>query len=419
MSQTTGSSRLEVISERVPRSLVIVLAIVIGLLVLALRKGPAVLSSFFWAEDATVFYLQERTPGPDLFSAYAGQMWIMQRALAWVLGWVQSVPLSMTLYYLASVAVTVLGSAVILQRRATAVFRRFRFQLIGFAGLLLVPAVAEVQGNLANVHVWAATSVMLCLSFPEPRSRWGKTAEVLWILAVALSGFTSAVLLPVAAWGVLRFRSRWASVRAGLILGSLAIASTVWLTSDRPVSTGGGYFERLSTALQTLPGRVGGALIAGEQSGPDVWRALSVGLLLLVLLVAVVGGWDGVATVGDPVPTLDIAAPVAAAIHCWPLLHGSIGGLPTDSGPGRSPSHAVALRRLGRHCGCLIRCGIGLHTDDKPRLHRDRDSQRRDLCPISRSPVRHTRSTVVAAVRSAAGFVRVIGHRRRTPDARG
>jgi hypothetical protein len=292
MSQTTGSSRLEVISERVPRSLVIVLAIVIGLLVLALRKGPAVLSSFFWAEDATVFYLQERTPGPDLFSAYAGQMWIMQRALAWVLGWVQSVPLSMTLYYLASVAVTVLGSAVILQRRATAVFRRFRFQLIGFAGLLLVPAVAEVQGNLANVHVWAATSVMLCLSFPEPRSRWGKTAEVLWILAVALSGFTSAVLLPVAAWGVLRFRSRWASVRAGLILGSLAIASTVWLTSDRPVSTGGGYFERLSTALQTLPGRVGGALIAGEQSGPDVWRALSVGLLLLVLLVAVVD-WKG------------------------------------------------------------------------------------------------------------------------------
>lgn len=292
MSQTTGSSRLEVISGRVPRSLVIVLAIVIGLSVFALRKGPAVLSAFFWAEDATVFYLQERTPGHDLFNSYAGQLWIMQRALAWVLGWVPSVPLSMTLYYLASVAVTVLGSAVILQGRATAVFTRLRFQLLGFAGLLLVPAVAEVHGNLANVHVWAATSVMLCLSFPEPRSRLGKTAEVLWILAVALSGFTSAVLLPIAIWGVLRFRNRWASVRAGLILGSLAIATAIWLTSDRPVSTGGGYFERLSTALQTLPGRVGGALIAGEQSGPDVWRVLSVGLLLLVLLVALVD-WKG------------------------------------------------------------------------------------------------------------------------------
>lgn len=287
MTQAIRSTTLQSLAAGDRRRAAVVPAILVGLVVFAVRKAPAILAPFFWAEDATVFYLQDQIPGGDLLHPYAGQLWIMQRTLAWVLGPVTSVPLSMALYHLVSVVITVLGSAVILQKRAESIFVGLRFQLIGFAGLILLPAVTEVQGNLANVHVWATISVMLCLSFPGPQTRVGRTGEVLWILAVALSGFTSAVLVPVAVWGVLRFRNRWASIRAVLIALSLAIASAVWLTTDRPISAGGGVLERLSTALQTLPGRVGGALIAGEESGPDVWWVLSVALLLLVLVIAI------------------------------------------------------------------------------------------------------------------------------------
>lgn len=270
------------------RADVAALAVVVGLLLFAIRKVSAIGHPFFWGEDAIIFYLQDTVPGQDLFDSYAGQLWILQRMVAPLLGAAPSVPLTMTLYYLASVAITVLSCAVILQQRAAAVFVRFRFQLIGFAAIMLLPAVMEVHGNLANIHVWATISVMLCLSFPEPRTTWRKTAEGVWILVVALSGFTSAVLLPVAAWGLWRFRSRWAGVRAALIVLALTVAVAIWVTSDRPVATGGGLIDRILTAVESLPGRVGGALLAGEASGPNVPALLAIGLLLLVLVVALI-----------------------------------------------------------------------------------------------------------------------------------
>lgn len=250
------------------------------------RKPGSLLSPTVWGEDGTIFWGQWLTDGLNLFTPYAAQWWVSQRLLIAGLSWVPT-PAMPLIIYLTSAVVATLAVAVVLQKRAEPVFGQY--QWLAFAGLILLPTVTEIQGNLANLQVWLAMGLLVLLVVQAPRTHWGKAAELAYIVAAGLTGFLGVILAPVALWAAVRNSDRYVRARSGLMLLLAMVNVVVWASQDRP--PGSDLGERLLTLPGAVAKRWGGGLILGHHGMRFVWPDgfLSLWLIPSLAMLALLG----------------------------------------------------------------------------------------------------------------------------------
>lgn len=259
-----------------------------GVVVLIARKPGALLAPTIWGEDGTVFWLGALTPGSDLLTAYAGQLWVAQRLLVAVLAQlpVTAMPIAV---YLTSCVVAALALSVVLLRRAEPVFGSYPRQILAFGLLVLLPGVTEIQGNLANVHVWLAIGGMVLLVLDAPASVPGRVAELAVVAIVGTTGFVGVLLSPVAAWSLLRSRDTFVRSRSLVLLAAAVVNLVVWATQERRAA--GDVAERLLTLPGAVAKRWGGGMVYGHHLERLFWPDgfLSVLLLPALAMVALLG----------------------------------------------------------------------------------------------------------------------------------
>ena len=197
--------------------------------------------------------------------------------------------------YLLTCLVAVLALAVVLQRRAEPLLGAWPHRAALLVVLVLLPSTSEIQGNLANLHVWIAVSMAVVLVLPPAGTVAGRWLEAGYLAVGSLTGLVGVILLPVAAWNVLRWRSPAARARAAVVACGAVVNLAVAATAGRDVADGAGL-ERLVRLPLVLVKRVGGGLLYGERTTAEVWPtgwwswwavpAATVLLLALGLLLA-------------------------------------------------------------------------------------------------------------------------------------
>ncbi|MCB0921409.1 MAG: hypothetical protein KDC08_06290 [Actinobacteria bacterium] len=235
--------------------------IILGVLLLMLRRPEGVWQSTIWAEDGRVFWAAALQPGVDLSTTYAAQLWMAQRLAA------QAVVIAPPdwappMLYGAACLIAVLAIATVLQRRARVLFGQFRYQLLAFLLVLMLPTAWEVQGNLTNIQLWLGVGMLIVLVLPAPVSVVGRVSELAFVLLAGLTGFLGVLLSPVAAWALVARRGRYVSARSALVMVAAACNIYVWLGAGRAAQEGS--FTRLARLPETLLFRWGGGALLGE-----------------------------------------------------------------------------------------------------------------------------------------------------------
>lgn len=259
---------------------------------LLLRKPGAMITPSIWAEDGTIFLQQALSPGQDWLAPYAGQIWVIQRALMALVAQFPMAWIPLLLYVVSCVA-AVLFLSPLLQSRAIGLFGSFRWQAAAFFLLLLMPTVTEIQGNVANLHLWMAVGLLVLVALPAPVTVPGRVAEIGYLCGAVLTGFLGVILTPAALWAAHKYRTRFVLLRAGVVVTGAAVNVSVWMLSDRP--PGSDVLDRLATVPGALAKRWGGGMTLGNYIMRFVWPEgfLSIFLIpaLLILGLLVYLAW--------------------------------------------------------------------------------------------------------------------------------
>ena len=267
------------------------LVVMLGLVLFVLRRVDGVWQPTIWAEDGRVFWAAALYPGFDLLSPYAAQWWLAQRLL--VLGVVQlPVVWAPRVMFLAAALVAVLAAATILQSRSRALFGAYRYQIVAFALVLLIPVAWEVHGNLTNIQVWLGVGLLVTLAIPAPTSRVGRVIELAFVWVAGLTGFLGVLLSPMAVWSVATAKTTYNTVRSVLLLAAACCNLAVWWSAGR--AAGEGALARMLQVPENLLYRWGGGTLFGEYP----LRVVSTGgrFVLMVatvfLLVVLAAAWN-------------------------------------------------------------------------------------------------------------------------------
>jgi hypothetical protein len=260
---------------------------VLAAVLLVVRRPSGVLTPVFWGEDGKVFFAQQYIDGFAPQEPYNGALYVGQRLAAWFLA---AFPVTMApaIYYLTACLLTVAALAVVLQRRAHDLFGGWWWRAAVLIVLVLIPGVEEIQGSIVNLHWWFAIALAVVLALPAPRTRWGRVAELAFIVIVGLSGFASAFLLPVAIWALVRHRSRYLWTRVIVVGSTAAVQVAVAIASPRKLAQG---FPLEHTAMlgAAIVRRVGGVMVLGHDRVESSWPAHELNWLYLLAGGFIVG----------------------------------------------------------------------------------------------------------------------------------
>jgi|GEM_PF-5471295 len=81
-----------------------------------------------------------------------------------------------------------------------------------------MPTVTEIQGNVANLHLWMAVGLLVLLALPAPVTVPGRVAEIGYLSGAVLTGFLGVILTPAALWAAYKYRTRFVLLRAGVVV---------------------------------------------------------------------------------------------------------------------------------------------------------------------------------------------------------
>lgn len=234
--------------------------------IVALRRPGAWTDPTIWAEDGQVFMARAWEGPGTLVAPYAGQFWLLQRALAMVIGL-----LPPTAWPLALSAVSALGvgavAAVPLLPRAAELFGHWGYRL-GLSLLIVgTPAVFETQGNITNLHWWALAALLIVAALPPPATRLMQIGELAVVAVLALTGPLGALVLPVALWRLIVARRHgepgaYLWCRAGVLGVGAGVGVLAAVVGQRASGN--------DVTLADLPAyfyvRWGGSLVAGDNN---------------------------------------------------------------------------------------------------------------------------------------------------------
>jgi hypothetical protein len=266
-----------------PRPAQIAVGVVLLAGALFLRKPDALLNPQFWAEDGSVFFVENDLYGIGAWlHPYAGYLHLVPRMVAWALSFAD--PRWLPALY--SAAAFLIWVAVIARCWAP------RLELPAKAWLpvafLFAAYTLEILFVLTNV-IWITAFLLLQQVFMRPPARWwGWMLELALIGIVALTGPFALMLLPLFAWSFWRRRTSYSAAVltvvtiAGLIqLGCLLRAPASDNHLSEVFDSPGQVFPRI--IQRTIALYLGGAPLAlALSSGVLIGIGIAVTLLWLV-----------------------------------------------------------------------------------------------------------------------------------------
>lgn len=252
-------------------------------LLLFLRKPWALHTPQLWAEDGSIFLLQDNLWGAAvILDPYNGYLHLLPRLVAWLARHLFDVAWWPACYNGAAFVLTV----VLFARLASA-----RIALPGalkpwlILALPLVVGTGEVLINLTNLQ-WLAALFLVAQLFATPaRGRWSHAGDVALLVLAGLSGLFSVILLPLFLWRAVRHRSPDTLLAGGVVgvCGAIQLFCLLGTGTAGALEAGDTPFRPLM-ALSVL----GSRLVTWPLLGPAAVRAWPV-WLHAVLAVAIIG----------------------------------------------------------------------------------------------------------------------------------
>jgi hypothetical protein len=180
---------------------------------LALRKPWALHTPQFWAEDGSIFMVQDEQLGLRAFlEPYNGYLHLLPRAIAWIASHTADVAWWPAIYN----ALAYLASVAVFARLASR-----RVALPAKPGLMLafvlVVGTGEALINVTNLQWFVAFFLILHLFLAPPATPVQRASDVAILLFVGLNGPFAAVLCPLYAWRAWRTRHRDDLLALGVI----------------------------------------------------------------------------------------------------------------------------------------------------------------------------------------------------------
>ncbi|BCS34308.1 hypothetical protein TBR22_A35380 [Luteitalea sp. TBR-22] len=281
--------------------LLIVVAAVIGL-----RQPDKVLYPQFWAEDASIFYLEAEHLGTDsLWHPYNGYWHAYSRSFAWA-GTRIPIRLLPAWYALAGLVATVLALHAALRLWPPSAHLA-RAAAVGV--VVLAPFTDELWLTLTNSQWFGALLLVAELAGPAPLHATTALCRLGLVAVMALSGPFGLLLLPVAAWRAWWHRDAWS--RGLLATFAAAAAVTALALAHHP----------RTAAATGLADRVG-ELWSVITASPLRAGVLSGGMSLLVATMAVGVGRRRWPVVACSVGSLCLVAVTLATVPPTQLVAG-------------------------------------------------------------------------------------------------
>lgn len=270
--------------------------ILIAALVLLIRKTDAFVNPQFWAEDGSVFFIQQYLHGARaLLIPYAGYLHLVPRVVALSAAALVPYAAAPLFYNLSSLVLTLAAVGSVFSPRFKSDFK----PLIALAVVLVPQHANEIFLTITNVQ-WVLTLVLVLVLLKEaPDRRFGNVplqaiADLAVVVICGLTGPFIVVLLPFFAW-------RWIKSRRASDLSLLAAATVVsalQLYFILSTSVPSGSFEVGSLlrgfaaviALKVFVGQFFGSIVAQAITSlhPSVatFTLLGIALVLYVITVA-------------------------------------------------------------------------------------------------------------------------------------
>jgi hypothetical protein len=211
----------------IPRAAVTPLVIVLGMLLMAVRRGGLFTDPKLWAEDGVIFWTDSRRfpLWTTIFHPYDGYLHVVPRILS---AFTALFPIGLTpiLFAALAIAVTALSCSLVLRREMEWLIPSYPVRVALFFALVILPgAGSEVSGTLTGIEEYLATGLLFLALSRDPERRGPR---ILLLPAVAVMGLTgpfAAVLAPAFWLRAWRNRSRYSLIMAGIVTGCAAIVA--------------------------------------------------------------------------------------------------------------------------------------------------------------------------------------------------
>jgi hypothetical protein len=259
------------------------LIFVLGVVVVVVRDRHRLFSPTLRSEDGPIFLKEARDEGLGSFvHTYMGYVHILPRIVAYAFRWF---PLNWepSLYAFAAVGIGLGVNALALSPRMSPVLPQLWQRQLVFVLLCASPARDEVSANIANLIFIGSLGLLLLSLSDDPRTRWGRWAELVAVLVLGLSGPFALFMLPTFALRAWLRRSR----QSIALLVLIAVCATVqWgtlLTASRTAKSTGG----LSVYAELLAHRIFAAWAIGDDRLLSAWHRAPILVGAVVVLVVV------------------------------------------------------------------------------------------------------------------------------------
>jgi len=233
-------------------------------LIAVVRRPDAIRNAEFWAEDGSVFFVEQLTLGfwSALAKGFAGFPYLVQRLLAAafaVLVPILRLPLA---YQASAIAIAALTMATFSLPGFRHLVRRDALRMAMSLATICMPAGAELLGTLTNLGNFLAIWLLFLSVMRSPRTRAGVAGWCLGAAAAVFSTPIAPVLAPLWALRAARgFRERrWPDV----VFAATATAALLAVV---------GRTGTLGADVSTLPGGALGSQIDASWAS-DLWWSL-------------------------------------------------------------------------------------------------------------------------------------------------
>jgi hypothetical protein len=276
---------------------------------LGLRHASALHTPQLWAEDGSIFLLNNEADGARaLFTPYAGYLHTLPRLIAWTASHVLDVRWWPAFYNWAAFAIWLAVIARTFSHRLPLPAKPW-IALTFFLG----PQSGEILFNITNLQWITGLALVQTLLSARPTSHAQRIGDAVWLVLIGLTGPFVIILLPLLAWRW--WRDRHADNLTLLLLGATCAAIQGWFISHAgasvaPQADGFGFWPTLVVVARRLLvwpaaadhfardwppafiGGVGGLLLVGLLAWalrPDPRRRLRAEIIVALLLMLVAG----------------------------------------------------------------------------------------------------------------------------------
>jgi hypothetical protein len=237
--------------------------VLIGLVVLVLRRPDAIFNPQLFAEDGREWLqdaLNSHYSIATLGYEFAGYLAVFPRLVTLFSG---LFPLQITplIFNVLALAVQVLPLVYLWSKRADAI--SVKFKIFATVFYLCLPFSGEIHANITNSQWYLALVLFILIFVKEPKQQFLKWLERVFMLVASLSGPFSILLTPALVYDSWRLRSVPVKYRIVFVGAAIQAASIFLSLGDRPHQDIG---FSITVLLQIIGGQIFAAGLFGANS---------------------------------------------------------------------------------------------------------------------------------------------------------